>query len=204
MKLNKYNKIRNELKTGDIVLFSGKGRISTGIKWFTSSEWSHVGMVLRLLQFDMVLLWESTTLNNIDDVETGIAKKGVQVVSLSKRLQNYDGKAAIRQLSKKLSPKKIKSLIEFKQEVKNRPYEKQNIELLKSAFDGPFGRNREDLSSLFCSELVAESYQQMGLLPNTKIAKASNEYTPADFSSKSGCRNLQLQEGITLSKEMYL
>jgi hypothetical protein len=33
-----YYDIREELKTGDILLFSGKGRISDGIKFFTRSR----------------------------------------------------------------------------------------------------------------------------------------------------------------------
>ena len=40
-----YEEIRGELKTCDILLFSGKGAISHGIKLFTFSKWSHVGMV---------------------------------------------------------------------------------------------------------------------------------------------------------------
>jgi len=43
-----YEEIRGELKTCDILLFSGKGAISHGIKLFTFSKWSHVGMVLRM------------------------------------------------------------------------------------------------------------------------------------------------------------
>jgi hypothetical protein len=41
------------------------------------------------------------------------------------------------------------------------------------------GINKEDLSSLFCSELVAEAYQKMGLLTEQL---PSNEYIPKDFS----------------------
>ena len=97
-----YNQVRKSLKTGDIVLFSGKGGISDWIKLFTGGLWSHIGMVLQLPQGDMVLIWESTTLNNIADFETGTARKGVQLVPLSERIQSYDGGVAIRRLSKNL------------------------------------------------------------------------------------------------------
>lgn len=53
---SEYDSRRDKIKTGDIVLFSGEGRISTGIKWFTKSRWSHVGMVLNLEQYDSVML----------------------------------------------------------------------------------------------------------------------------------------------------
>ena len=57
----RYEEARANIQTGDIVLFSGKGGISSAIKWFTRSGWSHVGMALRVEEFDTVLLWESTT-----------------------------------------------------------------------------------------------------------------------------------------------
>ena len=55
--LASYHEIRTELKTGDIVLFSGKGGISAGIKWGTLSRWSHVGMILSLDEYDFVTIW---------------------------------------------------------------------------------------------------------------------------------------------------
>jgi hypothetical protein len=81
----KYEDIRSQLKTGGILLFSGKGEDSEGIKFF------------------------------------------------------------------------LRALSNCRHEVSGRPYERDEIELLKSACDGKFGENKEDLSSLFCSELVAEA-----------------------------------------------
>ncbi len=192
-----YANLRPQMKTGDIVLFSGKGGISTGIKWFTNSRWSHVGMVLRLIEWDAVLLWESTTLSNIADVESGKERKGVQIVPLSERIKKYDGEISVRMLDQKPTPEMHKELSLLREEVKGRPYEKSKIELFKAAYDGPFGRNNEDLSSLFCSELVAEAYQRMGLLSEDK---ASNEYTPKDFSD---AEKLKLLKG-ELSKEILI
>ena len=194
-----YENIRKKLRTGDLVLFSGKGRISNGIKWITSSEWSHVGMVVIMEEWDQVVLWESTTLSDLEDIESGKATKGVQSVFLSERLRTYDGKAAVRQLDVDRTPKMIGDLKKFRQSVRGRPYEKSKIELFRSAYDGPFGGNSEDLSSLFCSELVAEAYQEMGLL-DPKIP--SNEYTPADFSAKRQ-RGLKLLKG-SLGPEIFI
>ncbi|NQV35406.1 MAG: hypothetical protein HQ515_22120 [Phycisphaeraceae bacterium] len=195
-----YGKVRPALKTGDIVLFSGKGGISTGIKWFTDSKWSHVGMVLRLPEWDAVLLWESTTLGNIADVESGKEHKGVQLVPLSERIQKYQGEASIRLLDIERTPEMLKKLSLLRAEVKGRQYEKHKIELFKAAYDGPFGANREDLSSLFCSEMVAEAYQRMGLLSEKK---ASNEYTPRDFCDKAKVK-LKLLKGAKLAKEVLV
>ena len=196
----KYTTLRDKIKTGDIVLFSGKGGISTGIKWATSSKWSHVGMIYCIPEHNLVLLWESTTLSNIEDIDEKRAKKGVQLVPFSERLLKYNGEFAVRMLSKDLDSTQLQKLVEFRTEVRGRDYEKSEIELVKSAYDGPFGKNQEDLSSLFCSELVAEAYQRMGLLPEAKV-KPSNEYTPSDFSSQANLNDLPLINGYTLGRE---
>ena len=181
-----YKKIRDMLNTGDIVLFSGKGRISAGIKWASKSKWSHIGMIVNLPEYDFCCVWESTTLSDIKDLDTKKPNKGVQLVPLSARVNNYDGEIAVRQLDNvKLSKRNIKALMKFRKEIAGRPYEEDNIELIKSAYDGPFGQNSEDLSSLFCSEQVGEAYQRLRLLDESK---PSNEYTPADFGEDRGLK----------------
>ncbi|OUC16724.1 MAG: hypothetical protein B0A82_00415 [Alkalinema sp. CACIAM 70d] len=201
----RYEDIRNQLKTGDIILFSGKGGLSDGIKFFTVSKWSHVAMVYR---FDdpldpkgSVFCWESTTLNSIKDADTGRLTKGVQRLELSERLEKCFANGYeinIRPLSQPLTDSMIIALNNFRHEVSGRPYEKNKIELLKSAYDGIFGDNCEDLSSLFCSELIAEAYQKMGLLTE-RIP--SNEYTPKDFSTQ---RSMQLELGYSFQNEIAL
>ena len=105
-----YKDLREKLDTGDIVLFSGKGGISTGIKWFSKSKWSHVGMILRIPEWDMVLLLESTTLSNLKDLQTGRIVKGVQLVPFSERLKTYDGGLAIRFLTVNRTPEMLKAI----------------------------------------------------------------------------------------------
>src|SRR5262245_41615080 len=102
--MSKYDEIRGQLQTGDLVLFSGKGGVSAGIKWLTFCEWSHIGMVVCTPSGsgplgDSVLLWESTNLDNLKDAIDGVAKRGVQLVLLSERVQTYPGAITIRQLS---------------------------------------------------------------------------------------------------------
>ncbi|MGQ9499456.1 MAG: hypothetical protein ACUVQ6_03695 [Dissulfurimicrobium sp.] len=143
--------------------------------------------------------WESTTLSDIKDAETGKLTKGVQRVELSERLERCFAKGyeiSVRQLSKELTNNMILALNNFRHEVSGRPYETSKIELLKAAYDGLFCDNKEDLSSLFCSELVAEAYQKMGLLPKNPPA---NEYIPKDFSEE---KSLSLELGYSLLKEI--
>ena len=171
------------------MLFSGKGALSQGIKWFTRSGWSHVGMVVRSQDMGTLFLWESTTLSNVVDVASGGLRKGVQLVSLSQRIAAYDGRVAIRRLmGVRREPSMLKALRALRRQLRCRPYEQRELELLKAAWDGPVGGNVEDLSSLFCSELVAEAYQVMHLLPSEAGHPRylpSNEYTPADFCERA-------------------
>lgn len=196
-----YDSVRDSLKTGDLVIFSGKSAVSNFIKLFSGGKWSHVGMVLRLKEFaDAVLLWESTTLNNVADIETQAATKGVQLVPMSQRVASYDGEIAVRRLNKAVTAKMQRALAERRKALSRKPYEAGEIELLKAAYDGIAGQSSgEDLSSLFCSELVAEAYQAMGLLPEYPKGLPSNEYTPLDFSSH---RNLKLLAGYSLGEEI--
>ena len=194
-----YRNLRPDLKTGDIVLYSGRQRISTVIKLATRSHWSHVGMVIYLPEADLVAVWESTRRGtHLVDIDSGQVRKGVQLVPLGDRLRTYKGSFAIRQLrDATLTSDNFKSLWALRRVLAESPYEDDRLELLKAAYDGPFGRNDEDLSSIFCSELVAEAYQSLGLLSEHK---ASNEYVPADFSSS---RELALERG-TLGPEILV
>ncbi len=196
-----YAQLRPKMQTGDLILFSGKSRTSAGIKWFTDSRWSHVGMVVRLEDWDIVLLWESTTLTDLRDVITGKARRGVQLVCLSDRIAGYDGEVSIRHLQVERTPSMQSALVALRDDLKGRPYEADKVELLKASYDGPLGENREDLSSLFCSELIAETYQRMGLLPSGPEDKASNEYTPREFSDDG---DVELLIDATLTPEISI
>lgn len=196
--MKKYLDVRNQLNTGDIVLFSGTGPIATLAQWVTKTKWSHVGMIVRC---DLgVLLWESDGLGDFEDIESGEEKRGVRLVSLSERIKRFQGEVWARSLDVERTPDMLAALVSLRQEVRGRPYEEDAIELIDAYYDGPFGQNTEDLSSLFCSELVAEAYQRMGLLAEPPVGQPSNEYTPIDFSEE---RTLTLLKGA-LSHEFQL
>lgn len=165
----------NSLDTGDILLFSGNTLFSKAIKLVTRSHWSHIGMVLK--DDDGLLYCFESDNEPIKD----IPEIGVRKVPLKYKIETYDGEIAIRmlevpELKQTILREEIKQLCN---QFKNIPYEKHFLELIKSAYDGPFGENKEDLTSIFCSELIASIYQKCGLL-NWDIP--SNEYTPANFS----------------------
>ena len=183
--VKKYSTIRSRLKTGDLIFFSGKQLSSNSVKWVTLSRWSHVALVVVLPEYDYVCLWEANTLTNLknlDDPKTR-ARPGVMLVPLSARLQTYEGDIGLRPLQGvRLNARDLETLMALRRKLACRPYEKSTLELMSAAYDGPFGEQQENLSSLFCSELVAEAYQALGLIRSGRKDKASNEYVPADFS----------------------
>ena len=175
-----YGELRSLLKTGDLVLFSGQDKVSRIIRWRTKSDYSHVGMVLNSPDYhDDVTIWEATK------------PVGVRLTPLSEHVRNYEGSIVLRRLrNAQLSDEDMKEFKVLFEELSGRPFEQEIPQLIGAAFDlFPEQLTKEDLSSLFCSELVAEAYQALSLLDEYK---PSNEYTPADFSDKG---KLQLQRG---------
>lgn len=192
----RYTELRSRLKTGDIVLFSGRGFVSWLIRLITWSEWSHVGMVIRghLLGQDMVLCWESTTRSSVADANTGKRRDGVQLIPLRSRVCTYKGRIGVRQLKTRLTIGGERKLVWFYQRVKNRPYEGRWWEPLKAAL--PARNKRKQLDQLFCSEMVAEALMVVGRLPDGDAYLPSNEYTPADFAGRSGMINAIMEGTI--------
>jgi len=74
-----YAELRNEIKSGDILLCSGNSFFSNLIREATQSVWSHVGFILRVDHIDRIMLFES------------VESIGVRAVSLSSYLNNYNG-----------------------------------------------------------------------------------------------------------------
>jgi len=192
----KYDDIREQLQTGDIVLYSGNGDFSAYIKAFTLCKWSHVAIVVRIDEPDMILVWESSG-NGVafDNFDQQMKPKKLQFI---KRLINYSsGEVAVRHLRCDRDADFMKKFEEFRKEVEGRPYETSNVELAKAIL-GTWGNNEEALDSIFCSELVAETYSRWGLLPSSRT---SNTYRPKDFSASG---NLELLGGAFLGPEILL
>lgn len=193
--MNVYKQRRPEMRTGDILLFSGRGLISRGIQAITGSRWSHVALVLEVPEYDFVCCFESTTLSDIPDLTTGAAVKGVQLVPLSQRLDSYDGAAvAWRPVDAPRSAATVAAALAVRREFAGRPYEENQIELLRAALDTfSLRQNQPDASSVFCSELTAIMWQRMGWL-NSHLAP--NEFTPVDFAGDT----LPHMQGVTLGE----
>lgn len=196
-----YKDIESKLQTGDIVLFHGVLRESRWIEAFEDSQWSHVGMVVRIPQYDGPVLWESNTLVNLPDVELHKAKTGPMLVPLYDRLKTdldnrCDVMFAVRRLNVERTPEMLQELLDFIVEVHNAQFPSE-WEMVIRLMEGKLGI-QADFKSFFCSELAAETYIKMGLL---SPSKPSNSYEPKDFSSEG---HIELLKGAGLEPEVYI
>lgn len=174
-----YEDIRTDIQTGDLLIFDGDGLVSNVIKWSTKSSSSHIGVAYRDIATDIVYIFESTTL--IRGVKGSV--KGVNMIPLSTRLKAYNRPITWRKLNCPRTPEFHDTFKEFRAKHRNKLYEQNILELALSAVDPKMINvldklhNKDDDSTLFCSELVALLYKAWGFLPKDLQA---NEITPAD------------------------
>ncbi|KAK3273858.1 hypothetical protein CYMTET_17930 [Cymbomonas tetramitiformis] len=203
-----YSELLPQLQTGDLVLFSGATVSGAVIKLFSNSRFSHVGIVIKdVHEFDPdeAFVWESSTNKaGLTDVVSGEVRHGVELLSLEAKVNSgwYD-EVAIRHLMVPEDKRRgiATTLRRIQKEWQGRPYEISRLEMLNAIVDiegVKMFENTKDLSSLFCSELVAEAYMELGLL-STELP--SNEYVPEDFAS---AKLSQLLNGSHLTDEVFI
>lgn len=184
MESTAYNFHRDRMKTGDVIAFGGKGRVSNLIKWATRSDYSHVGMVVRAdigNGFgDSVFIIESSSMVLTPDVVHKQIMKGVQMHFLSKRLYGYNGNAWYLPLREEIEPsalEKMTAWLRKKHNVKTSYDYAQAIGAGIDIFDQLGLENEPDFSALFCSELVTLALQVAGVVHQDVNP---SEITPVD------------------------
>jgi len=113
-----YSEIREILMTGDILLFHGLGWDSGVVQFLVQSQWTHVGMVVRIPEIGYPLLWESFPFKFVEDVILHENKSGARLVSLDESLAVGVAKGlfrtvAVRHLRVVRTPEMIDALREF-------------------------------------------------------------------------------------------
>ncbi|MCX7634346.1 MAG: transporter substrate-binding domain-containing protein, partial [Syntrophales bacterium] len=196
-----YEEASLRFQTGDIVLFKGL-TLDRDQQPRPSENWTHTGIIVKMPGHEEDLLWESTPLENIPDRILGYRKGGPQLVSLRERLLTYETDVyAWRPLRVARSPEMIRALFRYIYEFHRLPFPRQ-IEVIRRVIQTRFFLRwwpRKPLyGNIFCSELVAESYIRMGLLPETP---PPSSYLPLDFSE---ARQLPLLKGASFGREILL
>jgi cell wall-associated NlpC family hydrolase len=169
--VRRYDEVRAELRSGDLVFCSGSYVFSGMIQRFTRSVWSHVGIVHRDDQLGRLFILES---------ETGI---GVRLVPISKYLRDYHGRRrpyrgqiVIGRVEPAPDAAQSRQAVSFGMDLLTRPYD--NFEILRIAARIAFrvGRRTQD-RKFICSELVDECYRAAGV----RFARRDNYISPDDI-----------------------
>lgn len=167
--------------TGDIWLFRGKTLADRTIRAATNSPVNHVGMVVALDDLP-ALLWHAELGRTLPDVWTGDRHRGVQLHLLSEAVttwnERYGQRAWLRQLDGPVERYREDRIMEIIARFDGRPFPTA-LGLLRGWLRGPT-RHPSSLETVFCAELVATTYQHMGLLPDTRPA---SRYDPGRFWS---------------------
>jgi len=183
--LSVYEQHRPSIKTGDVLAFSGNAGFSKFIRWSTGSIYSHVGIVLNTNLGggfgDSVLVIESRTETIGTDAAGVKLLKGVQLQWLSKRILMYDGAVWLLPLKKPLPEEGKHKMQAWLRETNNKITPYDSVQLMGAGLD-LFDRMKlsyssEDLSTLFCSELVTKALQIAGVVD---ASLSPSEQTPRD------------------------
>jgi len=199
----KYEDVRDQIRTGDVFLTVGKGLGSWFIKFGSGSAFTHTMQAYRAS--GAVLVMHSHANATGRDVFAKGWVEGFQTNLLYAFLEEYDGRVYWRRLVQDGDETRPRDLSfeevaeQWRQDQSGKRYERNWFQLIGAAFRSI--RNKEDASSLFCSEATADLGHRLGWLSPSKPA---NEYTPEDFSHYQADRKPQLMPGWYLRPEVEI
>jgi hypothetical protein len=167
--------------TGDIWLFRGSSFSDRTVRVATNSPVNHVGMAVAIDDLPP-LLWHAELGRSLPDVWTGERHRGVQLHLLADAVTTWDARyrqrAWLRQLDGSIERRHEDRLMEVIERFDGIPFPTA-LGLMRRWVLGRLHR-RVALETVFCAELVATTYQHMGLLPRTRPASS---YDPGRFWS---------------------
>ena len=171
--------------TGDIWLFRGRTVADWTIRAATNSPVNHVGMVVALDDLPP-LLWHAELGRSLPDVWTGRRQRGVQLHRLVDAVTTWNARyrqrAWFRQLSGPIERYHEDRLMEMIDRFDGRPFP-TTVKLFGGWVTSRArrrARRRASVETVFCAQLVAMTYQHMGLLASTR---PGSWYDPGRFWS---------------------
>jgi hypothetical protein len=184
-------------RSGDVWLFTGRTLADRAIRAATNSPVNHVGMVLAIDDLPP-LLWHAELGHSTTDVWTGGAQRGVQLHRLTDAATTWVGRygqrAFFRQLEPIATPSMEDAALAVVQEMSGRRFP-TTTRLMRHWVRGRL-RRAASLEDIYCAELVALTFQRMGLLDEHR---PPNWYDPGKFWSGD---RLELAGGAVLGREI--
>ena len=196
----RYEDLAPSLRTGDLLLFHGKSQLGRMLELAGGSEFSHVGMIVRPAPDRPPLLWHAVPQAMTTDVLGDREHGGAQLNDLGEALARmtspgHDDTPFVRQLTVERTPAMDEAALEAVRRVDQTPFPS----VWRFAVDWVLGRLHVRTAGrhMDCAEVLARTYQRMGLLPPDP---PPNAYTPRDFSARH--MNLRLLRGAALGPEI--
>ncbi|HYJ76702.1 MAG TPA: hypothetical protein VEV65_13935 [Kineosporiaceae bacterium] len=188
-------------RTGDLWLFRGSSAADHAIRLTTNAPVNHVGMAVTLDDLPP-LMWHAELGRSLPDVWTGTHQRGVQLHDLRDAVRvwahRYGQRAWLRQLEAPVSPEAEDAVLRTIARLDGTPFP-STAKLAGRWVGGRLrrrARSEAALETAYCAEVVALTYQAMGLLP---ADRAPNWYDPGRFWSGD---DLPLLDGATLGAEV--
>jgi hypothetical protein len=190
-----------QAQTGDLVLFHGVSTESGIVEAITDGPYSHAAMVVVLPNGDKTLWQAAGEALEIDPVK-GRLHTGAQLGDLADTValvyHHWNDEPHYRPVVWNRPATLAADVLTFVNQLEGRPFP-DTVVMLGNWL---VGKNLDiDLAagSVFCSELVAMTYQALGLLPDDPVP---NSYCPSDFSSEYG--HVGLQGGATFGDDLAI
>ena len=208
------------VRTGDIWLFRGRTGADRAIQTLTNSPVNHVGMAVVLDDLPP-LMWHAELGRSLPDVWAGEHRRGAQLHDLQASVQvwstRYGQRAWFRQLEPEVTREAEDAVLRTIARMDGTPFPSTTglatrwLAGRRPAFrrrraqpDGAVvtvepvgsGEANNSLESAFCAEIVALTYQAMGLLP---ADRSPSWYDPGRFWSGD---DLNLLGGSRLGEEI--
>jgi len=184
-------------RTGDVWLFRGRSPADQAIRTLTNSPVNHVGMAIVLDDLPP-LMWHAELGRGLVDVWTGSHHRGVQLHDLRGAVEQWTGRyrqrAWLRQLEAAATEEMEAAVLRTIAKMDGTPFP-ATLSLAGRWMRGRV-RRPAPVETTYCAEVVAATYQAMGLLGGDR---PTNYYDPGSFWSGDG---LRLLEGARLGEEI--
>jgi len=177
---------KEELKTGDCVLFSGSEFVSKIIKKLLHTPYSHVGMIVKMKDITKTKLEEQTEEIFVVEADwddgdhfSDNAIYGIVANKFEDRMKSYIGDVIwVAPLKQPLSENQCKAIVDYVWECKNTRVKFDMSQGLKLSLHV---QNVESPKSVFCSEFVAFALKKAGVIGEDVNPSNQDPYMVSKF-----------------------
>ena len=189
-------------RTGDVWLFRGHKMADRAIQVATNSPVNHVGMSVAIDDLPP-LMWHAELGRSLPDVWTGVRHRGVQLHDLREAVivwaSRYGQRPWLRQLDPGVTGEVEDAVLRTIARLDGTPFPSTASlasRWLLARVPARGHQDGADLETAYCAEVLAVTYQAMGLLPGGRQA---GRYDPGSFWSGD---HLGLADGFRLGGEI--